>query len=516
MTRTRSSRPDIPLPWWRRLLPVVAAGLMPLLIGLRVHAQGYNLMDDGLWLLGGRVLADGGQLYRDLFSIYGPARYLLLVPFLGVWGQSVLALAVLKAVLDGVAGSFGYWLARRLGARWWAWLVPVGVLALGPVYPRYLAALAFVALAMGVIPGGQPGRRGWLVGLGWAVLAWFGLDMAAYGAVILLVGRLLGGDEVPPWRWPTLAGGLLTGLVPLLVVPLLGGYGGQAWWDTVVYPVTRFGGAMGSSWWHSFLGSPQLREPFSGLNTGEVLPPVGPAHQWGRALAWRLLFGVVWLLPVVVAVVRRLKVGRLAPLVGLAVAGWSTLLGRGDLDHLRLVALAALLLAAPLLGGLRRRPVQAVAALVCLLILGPRLGEQLWLAGHTQRPSLQHWSRSTARISLGVERVAALEKVLTATEWDGRSPLVTWPAQPGLAFLLGAPLATPQMTLLAAEVRDPQSVVMDLQTNEPQVVVLGRAAGLVKGLRGTRDLAPVLYNFLRHQYVQDFSLGVCRKTLRAG
>ena len=93
----------------RRLPPAAAAavaGLVPFLIGLVVARQGFNLLDDGLWVLGGKVLSDGGILYRDLFSIYGPARYVLLLPFFWVLGQNCLALAVLKAVSDGVAAGF--------------------------------------------------------------------------------------------------------------------------------------------------------------------------------------------------------------------------------------------------------------------------------------------------------------------------------------------------------------------------------------------------------------------------
>ena len=139
-------------PRLRTILPALAAFFLPFLIGLGVHVQGFNLLDDGLWLLGGRLVTEGGILYRDLFSIYGPARYLVLAPFLIIVGKSALALAVLKACLDGSAGLLGWLWLRRSGAGRWSWIIPVGVLALGPVYPRYLAAAAF-AMWLGDLAG---------------------------------------------------------------------------------------------------------------------------------------------------------------------------------------------------------------------------------------------------------------------------------------------------------------------------------------------------------------------------
>ena len=80
----------------------VLAAVVPFGLGLVVHRQGFNLLDDGLWLLGAKTIAQGDLLYRDLFSIYGPVRYLLLLPFFSLAGQSALALVLFKAVTDGV------------------------------------------------------------------------------------------------------------------------------------------------------------------------------------------------------------------------------------------------------------------------------------------------------------------------------------------------------------------------------------------------------------------------------
>jgi hypothetical protein len=175
---------------WLRSILVPLPFLIPFLVGLSVHRQGFNLLDDGLWLLGTGILAEGGALYGDVFSIYGPARYFLLIPFFLILGKSALALAVFKAVLDGTAAQFGFWYVRRLGAGRWSWVVPLGVIALAPVHPRYVAAAFFAALVgWGLMrPVGR--RRAAILGLGWGGLCLFGLDMAGYGAVILLGGWL--------------------------------------------------------------------------------------------------------------------------------------------------------------------------------------------------------------------------------------------------------------------------------------------------------------------------------------
>ena len=47
---------------------ILAAFLAPLIPAFLAASQGFNLLDDGLWLLGARILMSGGCLYRDLFA----------------------------------------------------------------------------------------------------------------------------------------------------------------------------------------------------------------------------------------------------------------------------------------------------------------------------------------------------------------------------------------------------------------------------------------------------------------
>jgi hypothetical protein len=84
--------------------------------------------------------------------------------------------------------------------------------------------------------------------------------------------------------------------------------------------------------------------------------------------------------------------------------------------------------------------------------------------------------------------------------WDGTSPVLVWPAQPGLQFVLGAPLATAQATLLGGEVREAAAVIADLEASRPPVAVLGSGRGLVPGVTNLHGLQPELWSYLRHHY----------------
>lgn len=490
-------------------LQLFLASLVPLVIGLAVHRQGFNLLDDGLWLLGTRVLVDGGVLYGDIFSIYGPARYFLLAPFFLVLGPSALTLAVFKAVLDGAASGFGWWYTRRLGAGRWSWLVPLGVVAFGPVHPRYFAAALFAALVGSLLKKSPTLRTGIFAGAAWGALSLFGLDMAGYGAVILAGGwGLSRGSAFGPGAWRRFPiSGVAAGLGAVLGIGLLVSWAlgvlDAAIWDTVIYPVTRFGDAMGVAWYRSFQGDPQLHQPFAGQFTGESLPGVWAGHAWHRTTAIRLMFLLVWLVPAwFLWNGRRSGDPRLGPLVAVAVAGWVTLMGRGDVFHLRLIWFSALLLMPVLLarqpGGRWVRG--SLGVLFILMVAAPLAAEKAWLAANLQRPGLVRWERDTAGIYLAEGRANTLEIICAELPWDGKSPVLVWPAQPGLQFALGAPLATAQTTLLGGEVRDDASLLAGLDTSRPSAAILGSAWGLVSGASDIRGLAPEAWGYLRRNF----------------
>ncbi|MCB1150458.1 hypothetical protein KDK88_02865, partial [bacterium] len=99
----------------RSLLTALLVFLLPAVVETLAASQGFNLLDDGLWLLGADVLRRGGVLYRDLFAIYGPAKFVLLTPLLALTGNAV-ALALLKGVTVGAGSLLGFLAARRGGA----------------------------------------------------------------------------------------------------------------------------------------------------------------------------------------------------------------------------------------------------------------------------------------------------------------------------------------------------------------------------------------------------------------
>lgn len=493
-------------------LPALALGaaafFLPFILGLFVHQQGFNLLDDGVWLLGARTVAEGGLLYGDLFTIYGPARFYLLAPFLLLLGKSVWTLAVFKACLDGAAGLFGYRLARRLGAGHWALIVPVGVIALGPVLPRYLAAALFAFWSVKILSRPADRRSCLVLGAIWGGLSLFGLDMAGYGGVILVLGLATvptaagKGWSRPGLAWGQILAGMASVLGTALVLALVLGILPVAIWDTVIYPATQFKMAMGISWVESFRSSPALHEVFAGHHTGEILDPVWPGQAGLRALGLRLMFLLAWVLPVwgLLAARRRHDLP-LAMVAALGMAGWATLLARGDVEHLRLIWFGVLLLVPLLMARLSGRAVE-VAAVVIALALGPLAAEQIWLAANAGRAGLEVWERETAGIRLATERRDQLEALCADLKRDPDAPVLVWPSQPGLHFVLGAPLSTSQITLLPGEVRDPVTVIADLDLTMPPVAVLGPAWGLASDIRSTRALAPSLYSNLRHNYLK--------------
>ena len=493
----------------------IMAFAVPFLVGLLVHQQGFNLLDDGLWLLGAKLVSEGGFLYRDLFTIYGPVRFLLLAPFLIILGQSVWTLAVFKACLDGAAGFFGYRLARRLDAGWWAVLVPIGVFALGPVHPRYLAAAMFAAFAGGVLVKPWSFRSGFTLGAVWGALGLFGLDMAGYGGVILgagLVGmsRACGTGWVrSPGSWLSVGAGWGAVLGATALVALSQGVLTVAFWDTVVYPVTRFSDAMGISWWESFKGSPWLKEVFAGHYTGEALEAAWPGQAMLRALGLRIMFLLAWIVPVGGLVVARRRGDlRLALLAALGVAGWATLAARGDVEHLRLIWFCVLLPVPVIVGRLSGRVAVALTAVVVIPLV-PLGMEQAWLAAHLNRPGLGVWERSTAGIRLESGRRDTLEALCAELVREADQPVLVWPAQPGLQFVLDAPLATPQATLLPGEVEDTAAVLRGLESSKPGVAVLGPAWGQTTGVRTMQEATPAMWSYLRKNYllVQEYVHG---------
>ncbi len=506
----------------RLALAVALAGLGPLLLGLVVFRQGIQLRDDGLWLLGAQLLGQGGVLYRDLFVADGPARYVMLGPFLAAAGGSALGLVWLKSVCSAAAAAAGFWAAQRTGAGARAWLVPLGVVALGPP-PPWIVTLGVLAVLFGhaldcARDRWLPPRSALLWGCAFGTLGWFGAGAGVAGAFVLLASAAIARAGI--LRSRALAARLAVGLLAVVALPLalaaLSGALDTALWDTVVHPLRQWqqqmahGGLL--AWLRTLRSGAWLDLPFAELATGERLGAAWPAHAALRSLALRLLLLAIWVVPPLALSLRRrgAQAGIEAGLCAFALAGWGVLVPAGGLNHLRAGWLGSLWVLPAVLAPSRlpprAQPVGRAAAWVLALgALGPLAAEPLWLGLHARRATLQTWERPRAGVQLSPARAEGLDGVLAdivartgGNNGTPAAPVLIWPAQPGLQFLLDAPLATAQATVGPGEVRDPASVIASLDASAPPVALLSPV--LSHSRDQLRADAPQLWSYLRRNY----------------
>lgn len=501
--------------YWSLLL-LIPVFFIPAVVAYLVGYQGFNLLDDGLWLLCTRTIAEGGLLYRDVFSIYGPAKFYALLPFFLVLGNSVHSLVVFKAVVAGTSSVLGFLVSRRYGAKHLAWLVPLGVIALGPIPPRYVCAVAFAVFHAEILSrGGRRFTGGMLLGLAWGGLALFGLDMLFYGAIVLVAGTAFFHTIGP-------SNSILSAR---RIVGVLVGFGGVAAlsllvavatgildivvWDTVVYPLAYSPHHLGLNLLDGIFRPQGVGTVFSQVFTGESLGPAWPGHVWQRATAIRAMMALVIAAPVLGFTVRRRIVDpRLGSLFALALAGWIIVLWRNDVAHLVAAFYGTLLLLTCLLGVIRlaQVPTILIGVLFLTATMAPFAGERMWLMIHWDRTSLAQWDRPTAKIAIAQSRHDTIERLLESLGANDRDPTIAWPAQPGLVFLSGKSLATSQVTLLAGSVRDELSVIDALRESDPDQLVLGRIAGLAPGVRSMQSLVPSIWAYLRSHFFIEHKL----------
>ncbi len=489
------------------LLPVF---LVPAMISYMVELQGFNLLDDGIWVLGTRVISGGGLLYRDFFSVYGPLKYYALLPFFWALGESVHSLVVFKALLAGCSSLLGFVVARRYGARHLAWLMPLGVVALGSIPPRYIYAAAFAILhAEMLLGGGSRFSKGIFLGLAWGCLALFGLDLLVYGAIIIVAGdiftRFLGSQTPPLLARRTV--GILAGFAGIaalsLLVSISTGILNTALWDTVVCPLVYSPHHLSLNFADGFLRPQGLDTVFSQVFTGEHLAPAWPHHVLMRSAGIRMMTALIFAAPfLAISVPRKAVDSRIGSLFALAVAGWVIFLWRSDVAHVFAAFYGTLLLLVCCLGAFRlpRVPVTLGVFLLLIAVMAPFAGERLWLMIHVNRASLVQWDRTTAGIKMVRSRHDIIERILQPLNMIDESPTIGWPAQPGLVFLSGKPLATPQVTLLAGSIRNESAIIDDLRESNPDLLLLGRVSGLAPGARSMESLAPATWTYLRSHF----------------
>ena len=490
--------------------------IVPALFTFLVERQGFNMLDDGLWALGTRVVADGGLLYRDIFTVYGPAQYYALLPFFWIFGESARTLVLFKAVLAGCSSMIGFYVVRRYGARRLGWLMPLAVMAIGPVSPRYVCAAAFAVFHAEVLwRTHRQFTNGLLLGIAWGCLSLFGLDMLLCGAIIVFAGyaftRLLSSNALT-FRDRRIAG-TLVGLAGVFGVALLfaaaTGTLTLAAWDTVVCPLAYSPHHIALNFLESFFRPQGMNTAFSQVFTGEQLSPAWPGHVGQRVTAIRMIVGLVFAAPFLALIARRQSVDtRLGSLFALALSSWVAIMWRSDVAHIFAAFFCTLFVAVCLLGVIRlaRSPVAVLGVAFLGAAMVPLAGERLWLLAHANRSSLIQWDRPTAGIAMAKGRHDTIERVLETLDAGHESPTVGWPAQPGLAFLSGRPLATRQVTLLAGSIRDEASVIADLHRSGPEQLVLGRAPGLTPGARSVDELSPVIWTFLRLNYFVELQI----------
>jgi len=131
--------------------------------------------DEGLYLDGGVRVFDGQVPYRDFFAITGPGTFWLLAALFRIFGVSLRTARLLRALDLAAMTGLTYWIARRMGSRFMA----------------FIAAVAFAALAVGI-------PNGLVVNHRWESNAF---ALAAIAATIRLMER-------PGWRPAAAAGGL--------------------------------------------------------------------------------------------------------------------------------------------------------------------------------------------------------------------------------------------------------------------------------------------------------------------
>ena len=476
-----------------------------------VNQQGFSLLDDGLWLLGTREILSGKVLYRDLFSIYGPMRYWLLAPLFTVAGQKILALAFLKALSDASLAAVGFHSMRKRGYRELAWLVPIGVIAVSPSLPRYTLAAVVALVLSSSLMASVAGMRGLLVGGLCGLLSLFGVDGTIYSAGIAgayLIRVRLQREDPDGFQRFTLQAvmGFLAVLGLVWLHPVVHGYAGTTWWDTVVYPLAKFRNEMGLSWLAAISDTDQLGRVFYGVGTNEALPPVAGWHVGLRVWILRLLYTSLFCVPVLA--VWRVYVEKKfewLPVVAFATTGLMTVAVRSDEAHLKAAWIGSILLLPLLLHGIRaKRFVRDLAAIaLSLLLFGVLAGEHLWLVFHANRPTLARWERSTAGNLMNPEYTQHMDGLLERIEQTDSPAVVAWPAQPGINFLLDVPIGTSQATLLAGELKDSARVVSEVEANAVDLVVLGNASGLIPGIRTFDRLAPEIWRYLSNNYLVE-------------
>ncbi|MBI5510387.1 MAG: hypothetical protein HY903_16650 [Deltaproteobacteria bacterium] len=485
-------------------------------------------------------IADEGYLYYVAAALHAGARPFVDVElqnyspglFRGVgWllasspdhGILVVRLVMAAALAAAAACAFAalHPLLGRPGAFAGALLV---VLVPGPFYKAYVRLLQLALLAVWARYAGAPRRRYWVAGaLLTGVAFWVRPDAVYAGLALALLCTL-----AHAWRsaaaraWPVLAvrGSAFVAVVALAVLPLL---------------LLLGEGAVIRGYWRQLLrlvGS-NAERALSSYNLPppplSALGPGSPDTVFAWAFYGSLLVSVLAILCGAVLGRRGLRRAAAAEaaapdLAGGVVAAWLALnlpqwaLARPDVYHLTQQAFAVLvaaaflasiawrwwrLAAAPLgrvagAAGLALVGVAGVALVVGLGVCGPR-----WSVAAALAPARTQQLESGARYRTPVlDRFDLLLDTITLTS-DAADTVLSVPFLPGVNYLLGRRLPTPQVHVLPESVPSAEKrahLVARLAAAAPAFAVYAHDYTTTGGPAGVlRSWAPELHDYLTRE-----------------
>ena len=455
-------------------------------VGLRFHGQGFDLQTEGLWLLGARTLRLGQDLHASLALDDAGLPSRLLSAWMGVAGESIAALASLRAVLFALATAAATGLLTRARGPW-AGAAMLLALLTAMALP-WAAAVAWIFAVVVVALGKRTLAAGMVAGIGLALVLLFDLR---YGIVLLaFLGFARGATGLPARATATAA------VATLAVVAIASGaQGGSALSQTFVAPLVDLARHVDPSrvvttWW----SAPWLGLPFAGLrDTGAIVDAAWPAQGTMRALALRAL-GVGALVLFVVGASRVRDVRPRARLAtGLFAAAVVLLVLRGDVPSLREVA--PLLVAGLFVGARTLRPSLGFVgvALVCL----PLAAEPVWLALHRDRAPMQVWADARGGVALASGRIERLEGMRQALDPRPGEPMLVWPELPGVYWVMGTEPVAPYLDVPVSNEADTE-LATALRRDPPRHVLFGFSRALlghelIRAVPSTWDLLRTNY-----------------------
>lgn len=475
-------------PGRRDLVLALVAACLGFAVALPFFGQGLDMVDEGRWLLGARMLVEGEDLHARLADVGSGLREHALATWMQVAGPEASSLASLRSVGFALAIASMVLVAGSVGGTTAALAIGIAALAALPLAPGPTLAWIVVAwTAWSATRTARVGASGTGVGLALVLL----LDPRAFLA--LVPAAVVFFAEVPSARrsagWT--AGGAVAVLVVAAVATALGQEPAIGFHEVFVAPLVHAVSTVDlSRAVQTAIDGAWLDRPFAGLrSTGESWSAAWPGHGSLRAAALRL-FVVLAPLAVIAALAARAR-GTSRGVAGAALvtaltATWVLLL-RGDVPSLRTVA-PLLVLTVVLLAG-RRATFALAAGLVCL----PLASEPVWLALHRDRAGLER----VAGASFAADRAERLRSVRTALDPRPGEAVLIWPELPGVHWILGTSPAARHLDVPTTPAADAATAAA-LERRRPRYVLLGFSRDLLG--HALHRVAPRSWSVLHADY----------------